>query len=43
MNETTRQRAADWHGVQAIKAYRRRDYETMVRHLRIADQIWGES
>jgi hypothetical protein len=37
-----RQRAADWHGIQAVKAYRRRDYEAYVRHARIADQLWQE-
>lgn len=42
MNET-RMRAADWHGVQAMKAYRRRDYEAFTRHIRIADSIWGEA
>jgi hypothetical protein len=36
----TRQRAGDWHGIQAIKAYRRRDYEAYVRHARIADRLW---
>ena len=41
MNEQ-RQRAADWHGNQAVKAYRRRDYEAYVRHVRIADKIWAE-
>jgi hypothetical protein len=39
----TRQRAADWHATQAIKAYRRRDYDTYVRHIKMADQLRGES
>lgn len=30
---------ADWHATQAIKAYRKRDYETFTRHIRIADQL----
>lgn len=37
-----RQRAGDWHGVQAIKAYRRRDYDGYRRHAKIAAQIWSE-
>jgi hypothetical protein len=31
--------AADWHATQALKAYRKRDYETFTRHIRIADQL----
>lgn len=38
----TRQRAADWHGVQAVKAYRRKDYEAFTRHIKIADKLWRE-
>ena len=38
----TRQRAGDWHGVQAMKAYKRRDYEAYLRHSKIADAIWSE-
>jgi hypothetical protein len=32
--------AADWHGTQAVKAYRRKDMDAFVRHVRIADQLW---
>jgi hypothetical protein len=31
--------AADWHAAQALKSYRKRDYETYTRHIRIADQL----
>jgi hypothetical protein len=34
--------AANWHGVQAVKAYRRKDMDTYVRHVRIADQLWAD-
>jgi hypothetical protein len=37
-----RQRAADWHGVQAMKAYRRKDYPAYLRHTRIAESLWKE-
>lgn len=30
---------ADWHATQALKAYRKRDYETFTRHIRIADDL----
>jgi hypothetical protein len=30
---------ADWHSVQALKAYRKRDYKTYTRHIRIADSL----
>lgn len=30
---------ADWHATQALKAYRKRDYVTFTRHIRIADQL----
>jgi hypothetical protein len=30
---------ADWHATQALKAYRKRDYVTYARHIRIADQL----
>jgi hypothetical protein len=30
---------ADWHATMALKAYRKRDYETYVRHIRIADDL----
>lgn len=36
---TTIQNAADWHATQALKAYRRKDYETYIRHIRIADSL----
>jgi hypothetical protein len=36
---TTREATADWHATQALKAYRKRDYETYVRHIRIADDL----
>jgi hypothetical protein len=39
----TRQRAGDWHGIQAVKAYRRRDYEAYIRHAKIAEAIWAEA
>ena len=29
----------DWHATMALKAYRRRDYETYTRHIRIADSL----
>jgi hypothetical protein len=32
--------AANWHGAQAAKAYRRRDLVTYLRHVRIADKLW---
>jgi hypothetical protein len=32
--------AANWHGAQAAKAYRRRDMVTYLRHVRIADKLW---
>lgn len=35
-----RSNAADWHGAQAVKAYRRKDMDTYVRHVRIADKLW---
>jgi hypothetical protein len=35
------QNAANWHGIQAVKAYRRKDYDAYVRHTRIADKLWG--
>jgi hypothetical protein len=34
--------AADWHGVQAVKAYRRKDMDAFVRHVRVADQLWAD-
>jgi hypothetical protein len=36
-----RLRAADWHGEQAAKAYRRKDMDSFVRHSLIADYLWG--
>lgn len=41
MNATTIANAADWHALQALKAYRKRDYKTFTRHIRIADQLRG--
>lgn len=35
-------RVAEWHGAMAIKAYRKRDYETYIRHIRIADIYWSK-
>lgn len=32
--------AADWHGEQAVKAYRRKDMVAYVRHVQIADYLW---
>jgi hypothetical protein len=32
-------RVADWHATLALKAYRKRDYETYVRHIKIADRL----
>lgn len=40
MSETL-QRAADWHGNQAVKAYRRRDWKAFKRHAAIADRLWS--
>lgn len=37
-----RMRAGDWHGNQAIKAYRRRDYDAYRRHARIAEILWKD-
>lgn len=34
--------AANWHGLQAVKAYRRKDMDAFVRHVRIADQLWAD-
>jgi hypothetical protein len=39
VNTTTLQNAADWHATMALKAYRKRDYETYTRHIRIADKL----
>lgn len=40
--QETRQRAGDWHGMQAAKAYRQRRYKDYARHATIADAIWKE-
>lgn len=32
-------RVADWHATMALKAYRKRDYPTYTRHIRIADKL----
>ena len=37
-----RSNAANWHGAQAAKAYRRRDMVTYLRHVRIADKLWSK-
>ena len=39
MNATTLSNAADWHATMAIKAYRKRDWETYRRHIKLADDI----
>lgn len=31
--------AADWHATMAMKAYRKRDWDTYRRHIRIADGL----
>ncbi|MGY3589317.1 hypothetical protein [Bradyrhizobium sp. USDA 4350] len=31
--------AADWHATMALKAYRKRDYDTYRRHITIADDL----
>jgi hypothetical protein len=33
--------AANWHGEQAVKAYRRKDMGAFVRHTQIADHLWS--
>ena len=40
--EAMRERAGDWHGIQAMKAYRRRDYPAYIRHARLAELLWKE-
>lgn len=35
------QRVANWHGEQAMKAYRARRYADYRRHLKIADALWA--
>lgn len=37
--KVTTANAADWHAAMALKAYRKRDYQTYTRHIRIADQL----
>ncbi|MFI4971113.1 MAG: hypothetical protein ACHP7H_00420 [Hyphomicrobiales bacterium] len=39
INMTPLQNAADWHANMALKAYRKRDYKTYTRHIRIADYL----
>lgn len=39
MNATTLSNAADWHATMAIKAYRKREWDTYRRHIRIADKL----
>jgi hypothetical protein len=34
------ERVANWHGEQAVKAYRARRYKDFRRHARIADSLW---
>lgn len=41
INSTTIQNTADWHATMALKAYRKRDYATYTRHIRIADDLRG--
>ena len=36
---TTITNAADWHAHQAMKAYRKRQYDVYRRHIRIADEL----
>lgn len=31
--------AADWHATMALKAYRKKDLDLYIRHIRIADQL----
>lgn len=31
--------AADWHATMAMKAYRKKDYLTYTRHIRICDNL----
>jgi hypothetical protein len=38
---TRRSNAANWHGEQAVKAYRRKDMVAYVRHVQIADHLWS--
>jgi hypothetical protein len=38
---TRRSNAADWHGEQAVKAYRRKDMDSYVRHVALADHLWN--
>lgn len=38
---TVIERVADWHATVALKAYRKRDYKTFARHIRIADSLRG--
>ncbi len=46
---TTLDNAATWHATMALKAYRRKDWETYTRHIKIADglrlprRMWEES
>jgi hypothetical protein len=39
MNTTTVSNAADWHATMAMKAYRKRQYNDYLRHIRIADEL----
>lgn len=39
MNSITVNNTADWHAHQAIKAYRRKDYDTYTRHIKQADEL----
>jgi hypothetical protein len=36
-----RSNVAAWHGEQAVKAYRRKDMDSYVRHVSIADYLWS--
>jgi hypothetical protein len=37
---TRRSNVANWHGEQAVKAYRRKDMVAYMRHVAIADHLW---
>lgn len=35
----TTSNAADWHATMAMKAYRKRDWDTYRRHIRLCDNL----
>ena len=39
MSSTTISNAADWHATMAMKAYRKKQWEDYLRHIRIADAL----